>query len=416
MEDMKIVRIGGLLAALVLALAQAATAQEGVTAKVAQKRTAVSLVRSLALVSPAGGECWEKGAWVTVVWRSQGISGKAALELFKDRERIALVSRGIPVEDGTYRWILAGDEILPGTGYQVRLTTLEDRKSYVSPAFSVSEPYSAATVHRYSQITRPSSPQQPRRTEPVTLTITNPRYQTHWDLFEEVPIQWQSTGLSPEDEILVVLNKASTRGNIIIGKVRNSGEFVYRVPYPQVIFGHDLRLLLIPLGRLEAEAPSEPFSIDPPRVDLVPNSPSVSFHMPRRRPRKWWEVLGDVFTGGITWTVNEAAELRNLLANGATLVVTTQVVQKGGEILADVAVDCHIIADGFNVVYAFPRQTIAFLKPHAPQELTFRAATKPMGLKAGTYLLEVSIDPENRQHEDSRIRGNNRVRVELKVK
>jgi hypothetical protein len=39
-----------------------------------------------------------------------------------------------------------------------------------------------------------------------------------------------------------------------------------------------------------------------------------------------------------------------------------------------------------------------------------------MGLKAGTYLLEVFIDPENRQHEDSRIRGNNRVRVELRIK
>jgi hypothetical protein len=417
MESMKNFRSSGLFTALLLVYAQVpAVAQEKVPLKVAQKKPVAPLTRHLTLVSPAGGENWEKGTSVTVFWQSHGIPGQAALELFKDRERIALVSRDIPVEDGAYRWTLAGAGVVPGTGYQVRLTTLDDRQSYVSPFFSVSEPYSAATVRRYSQLVRPLSPRPLRRSEPVTLKITNPRYQTHWDLFENVPIQWESTGLSPDNEIIVVLHKVSTRGNIIIGKVKNSGEFIYQVPYPRVLFGHDLRLLLIPLSDLNAEARSDPFAIDQPRVDLIPNSPAVSFHMPRRRPRKWWEVLGDVFTGGIIWTVNEAAELRNLLVNGATLAVATQVVQKGSEILADVSVDCHILEDGFNVAYAFPRQTIPILKPDAPRSLAFRAATRPMGLKAGTYLLEVSIDPENRQHEDQRIRGNNRVRVELKIK
>jgi len=368
------------------------------------------------IVAPGPKTSWEKGGEAVVYWNSRGIGGRLALELFKDRDRIRVISRTIPVSAGSYRWKLSGREIVPGTGYQVRLTTLADRQSRTSEKFSITEPYSAATLQQYTPVRRTLTLKDAAPDEPVSLQVTSPRYREQWDLFEEIPIRWKSTGLTREDEIIIVLHRISTRGNMIIGKVKNTGEYMYPVPYPRIFFGHDLRILLRPLRDVDIEARSDPFAILKPGVDLICSSPSITYRLPQRRPRKWWEVAGDIFTGGITWSINEAVEVTNLLKTGTIMTVTLTVFQRGREILGDVVVGCDILAGDRLVEYAFAPQTIDFVRPDIPYLLVFEAPTRPMGLKAGTYQLAITLDPDRRQQEPAPLRANNRVSVEFTVK
>lgn len=326
--------------------------------KIKKKAQTFQQAKFFKIVSPAGGESWEVNKTATIYWNSAGTKGKLACELFKDRNKIRLLSRNISVNKRSYQWKVAGKDIIPGRGYQIRLTTLSDRKSYVSKPFSITDVYNKTTLKKYTAVQQTLKLRQPAFKEPVSLKVTSPYYQEHWNLFHEYPIRWKSTGLSPDDDIIVVLRKISKKNNLIIGKVKNTGEFIYQVPYPNIFYGYDIRALLTPLKDRSVEATSDPFAIIKPRVDLIQNSPSISYQMPKRRPKKWWEVLGDVFTGGITFFANEVFEVAKLAANGVTMKVELFVIQKGREILGDVEVECNILEGGYNVVYAFKKKVI----------------------------------------------------------
>ncbi len=370
------------------------------------------------IVSPAGSESWEVNKTATIYWNSAGIKGKLACELFKDRNKISLLSRNISVNKKSYQWKVAGKDITPGRGYQIRLTTLSDKKSYVSKPFSITEDFKPGNLKKYTLQLKiqKSVKTDPAPTTPIKLKVLSPKYQDKWHMLQEYTIRWESEGLSKDDDIGIALKQISKKNAKIIGISKNTGEFTFQVPYPRIFYGYDIRVILTPLKDRSVEVTSDPFAIIKPGVDLIPNSPSISYQMPQRRPKKWWEAIGDIFTGGITFFANEAVEVAKLAANGVTMKVELFVIQKGREILGDVEVECNILEGGYNVVYAFKKKVIPFLKPNQRYNLTFAAPTKPMGLSKGTYTLEVFIDPENRQQEMKQIRKNNRISVEFETK
>ncbi len=101
--------------------------------------------------------------------------------------------------------------------------------------------------------------------------------------------------------------------------------FRYQVPYPLIFMGFDIQVIITPLKDRSVEVLSEPFVILRPMVDLIANSPTVSYTVPQRRKRSWLEVLGDIFTGGVTWYANEVVELAKLKAEGTTMEVDVSV-------------------------------------------------------------------------------------------
>jgi len=389
---------------------------EKTTLRIEKKAEVLRLGKFFEIVSPAGGENWEINKTATIYWKFRGIGGNLALELFRNRDKVALISRNIPVNKGFYHWKVSGDDIIPGLGYQIRLTTLSDKKSYVSDTFGIMEEFGARTLKKYTLAPRTLKLKQVETANPISLKIISPQYQDQWNVLHEYAIRWESEGLTEDDDIGIALKPISGKMAKIIGIAKNTGEFTYLVPYPLIFMGFDIQVIITPLKDRSIEVLSDPFAIMRPMVDLIANNPAVSYKFPQRRKRKWWEVLGDVFTGGVTWYYNEVVELTKMKAEGTTMEVDVNVMNKGFLTRKEVAVDCSIQTLWGNVLYSFPRQNIPVVYPDQPSPVSFSARTKSMNLEADRYRLEIFIDPDKKAGEGEPFRENNRVTVEFEVK
>lgn len=384
--------------------------------QVKKKTQTLKQAKYFKIVSPAGGENWEMDKTTTIYWKSSGIDGKLALELFRNRNKIALISRNIPVNMGSYQWTVTGRDIIPGGGYQLRLTTLTDKKSYVSKTFSISEEYKPSILKKYTLARQTLELKQKTSKKPVSLKVLSPKYQDKWHLLDEYVIRWESEGLTRNDDIAIALKPISEKMAKIIGITKNTGEFTFKVPYPLIFIGFDIRVIITPLKDRSVEARSDPFVIMRSMVDLIANNLTISYTQPQKRKKKWWQILGDIFTGGITWYVNEVVELTRLKAEGTTMVVDVNVINKGLLTRKGVTVDCSIQTLWGNVLYSFANLIIPIVYPDLPAPVTFSARTKGMNLEEGKYILEILIDPYNKTGEKEPFRGNNKVTVEFEVK
>jgi hypothetical protein len=367
------------------------------------------------ILAPSMRDNWELGKAANLYWRSSGIGGQLALELFKDRNRVALLTRGISVNKGTFQWTVSGEDIVPGGGYQVRMTTLVDKKSYVSEAFSVLDDYEPSTIKKYTLALQTLELTQEDTAEPVSLTVLSPKYQDQWHVLQDHTIRWESEGLGPDDDIGIALKPVSKKMAKIIGIVKNTGEFTYHVPYPLIFTGFDIQVIITPLKDRSIEVLSDPFVIHKPMVDMIANSPTITYTLPQKPKKKWWQVLGDIFTGGVTWYVQEVVELSLLAAEGTTMQVDVNVMNKGYLTRKNVTVECSIQTLWGNVLYSFDRQHVPVVYPDVASAVSFSARTKGMDLEAGTYNLEILIDPDNRAGEQEAFRANNRVIAEFEV-
>lgn len=368
------------------------------------------------IISPAGGENWEMAKTVTIYWKSSGIGGELAMELFRNRNKIALISRNISVNKGFFQWKVSGKDVIPGGGYQVRLTTLTDGISYISKTFGISDEYEPLTLKKYTLARQTLELKQEVPTKPVSLRVLSPQYQDKWHLLQEYDIKWESEGLTKNDDIAIALKPISGKMAKIIGISKNTGEFTYHVPYPLIFIGFDIQVIITPLKNRSVEVLSDSFVIMRPMVDLIANNPTISYTQPQRRKKKWWQVIGDIFTGGITWYVNEVVEITKLNAEGTTMEVDVNVINKGLLTRKKVTVDCSIQTLWGNVLYSFDNQNIPAIYPDLPAPVRFSARTKGMNLEAGKYILEVLIDPDNKMGEQEPFRVNNKVTVEFEVK
>ena len=367
------------------------------------------------ILAPSARENWDLGTTATIYWRSSGIGGDLALELFRDRDRVALITRKAPVNKGAYQWTVSGEDIVPGGGYQVRMTTLVDKKSYVSEVFGILEDYAPSTLKKYTLVRPTLELQQEEPATSISMRVLSPKYQDQWNVLQEYTIKWDSEGLTSDDEIGIALKPISGKMAKIIGIVKNTGEFTYQVPYPLIFMGFDIRVIITPLKDRSVEVLSDPFVILKPMVDLIANNPTVAYKLPKKRKRSWLEVLGDIFTGGITWYANEVVEIAKLNAEGTTMEVDVNVMNKGFLTRQNVAVECSIQTTWGNVLHSFARQHIPVVYPDIPAPVSFSDRTKGMSLEAGTYILEILIDPDNRAGERDAFRGNNRVIAEFEV-
>ncbi len=381
-----------------------------------KKQQVFKQAKHFEILAPSKRANWELGAVATLYWKSSGIGGDLALELFRDRNKVGLIARKAPVNKGSYQWTVGGKDIVPGAGYQVRMTTLSDKKSYVSEAFGILEDYKTSTLKKYT-LARPTLElKKIGPTEPISLKVLSPKYQDQWKVLKDHTITWESEGLTRDDEIGIALKPISGKMPKIIGIVKNTGEFTYHVPYPLIFMGFDIQVIITPLKDRSVEVLSEPFVILRPMVDLMANSPTITYKQPRRPKKKWWQHIGDIFTGGITWYVEEAVSRVNMAAEGTIMEVSVNVMNKGFLTRQDIVVDCSIQTLWGNVLYSFDDQNVDVVYPDLPAPVTFSGRTKDMRLEAGTYNLEVFIDPRNRAGEEEPFRGNNRVIAEFKVK
>ncbi len=373
----------------------------------------------------------KKGLKQTAVFEyNKDSSGKFYIKLIGDKGQIQLKS---------VKAILADKAIVETTSQSVTSTTVVKKSSKLSgqdkrePIKFVGKINKSVSGKTFSNNQRPDDPSASKQAdkskklesqadfnkkvkiEPITLKIITPKYQNKWEIFKEYPIQWESTGLSKGDKIGIAIRQKSNNLSKIIAITQNSGEFKYKVPYPIILTGYDIQVILTPLKDRSVESYSDLFAIMKPEVDLISNTPQVTFEV-KKRKRKWWEKIGDVFTMGVTWYANEMVELSVLKSKGATLKISLGVIQKGSKSLKNVEVDCTITSLNGMVIHHFTKQNLSELMPDQIEKLVFSDRTKEMGLSKGSFNILVNIDPFNRHSEIQRLRENNQIKVQFEVK
>jgi len=159
------------------------------TLQIEKKAEVLRLGKYFEIVSPSSGENWEINKTATIYWKFRGVGGNLALELFRNRHKVALISRNIPVNKGFYHWKVSGDDIFPGLGYHVRLTTLSDKKSHISDTFSIMEEFGARTLKKYTLAPRTLKLKEVETAKPISLKILTPQYQDQWNVLYSFPRQ-----------------------------------------------------------------------------------------------------------------------------------------------------------------------------------------------------------------------------------
>jgi hypothetical protein len=125
---------------------------------------AVFSVVSLALTSPNGGERYQQGQSYDITWTSSGISGNLTVECYDGSSWISI---GTPLASaGLYQYNFSA--ITPSTNCKVRITDLTSSATDVSDlVFSL-----------------------------VSLAVTSPNGNEHWQVGKQQNITWTQSGLS----------------------------------------------------------------------------------------------------------------------------------------------------------------------------------------------------------------------------
>jgi hypothetical protein len=84
-----------------------------------------SIIGTIALTSPNGGETWSQGSKQDITWSSLGLSGDATLELWKGATKLGIIATVPDVTTHTYLWMAgrygAGKTAAKDTGYKIKI-------------------------------------------------------------------------------------------------------------------------------------------------------------------------------------------------------------------------------------------------------------------------------------------------------
>ncbi|MCK4890884.1 MAG: hypothetical protein KAS97_13195, partial [Candidatus Aminicenantes bacterium] len=368
--------------------------------------------RSFDVINPAGGDNLIMGTKVKILWQMTGMERKVFGELWKGNKRIKTIFDDVHGAKGRYIWKVSGNKIVPGGNYKIRLRTIDKRFSTESGRFSISQFLSKLKIMNYIKPVSGKDLTIIKFKEPIALKIIEPRINTQWEIFRNYPIRWESKGLRRDDKIGIALKKKTSKMAKIITITENTGSYNYAVPYPVSLFGDDVQVIITPLKDRSVEVLSSRFSINKPAVDLVCSSPEIDIVI-KKRKRKWWQRLGDIFSGGITFYASKVIDI--LWLDRAVLHINFKVFNNGSDNLRNVELACAIITRQGYPVYEFPAKVIPRMIKGRYYPIEFVLGLKNAGLKKNNYIIEIWLDPFKDQNELERLRKNNRVAVDFRV-
>ncbi|MBU2622191.1 MAG: GPI anchored serine-threonine rich family protein [Proteobacteria bacterium] len=372
------------------------------------------MVRSFDVISPFEGNNLTLGSETEILWQMTGMEKKLYCELWRGEERVMTLFEDIPGAKGKYSWKISGEKIMPGGNYRIRLKSMDNQFTAESGRFSISQLLSKFKIMKYIDPAGKNDLKIMKMKEPIALKVIEPGRNTQWEIFNQYPIKWESRGLNRDDKILISLKSKSSVLAKIIAITENTGMYNYIVPYPVSFFGDDIRVIVTPLKERSVEVLSPGFSINKPAVDLICSSPKIEIELKKKkRKTKWWERLGDIFTGGVTYYVRKNIEVRML--KEAVLHVNFSILNNGSDNLRNVESVCTIITHQGYPEYEFPVKLISRMIHGRTYPVEFVVPLKDTPLKEGNYLIEIWLDPFNDQNESDRLRKNNRIAVDFRV-
>jgi len=164
------------------------------------------------ILSPNGGEAWEKGQKVNINWNTGNLGGDVAIALYKAGAYVTVIS-GLTANDGHFEWSVP-PAIQNGDDYKIKI------RSYISNAiFDFSDSNFSVTG--------------------TTLKVLSPnggetlyRGGTH-------TITWAPA--NGGTDVAIALYKSGGYGCVISGKTANDGSFSWAIP-PSLPVGSDYKI------------------------------------------------------------------------------------------------------------------------------------------------------------------------------
>lgn len=201
----------------------------------------------LDLISPDGGEEWEKTSTKTIAWHYAGnLKGNVKLELLKNDKLNYVISSGVPVGtngSGTYLWKIPSN-LQSSNDYKIRIT------STTNPSITDTSNSTFSIIAGKIVVESPS-------TNAIFCKGTNQL------------IQWKSygnVGNYVKIELLKSGNLMSTISSMVMTDTK--GSFVWRIPL-DIKPGNDYSIKISSITNPEIYGLTENFSIEGPTIKLV---------------------------------------------------------------------------------------------------------------------------------------------------
>lgn len=239
----------------------------------------------ITITSPSSGESWEAGSTQTITWTSENNPGDLRIELYRLGVLVSTIIASTP-DDGSHPWTLPSD-LVPNTGYQIRITSLSTSYYGQSPPFTITSP-------------------------PPVISVLSPNGGEVWWVGSSQTITWTSAN-NPGDNVKIELYRDATLVSTIVSSTLNDGSHPWTVPV-SLISSDDHRIRIASTTTAASDFSDEFFEIRAP-----PTSTLVTVTSPNGN-EKWY--TGSTETVTWTSTLSPTTNVRIDLYMGSTYILT----------------------------------------------------------------------------------------------
>ncbi|MCP4146717.1 MAG: hypothetical protein GY757_03110, partial [bacterium] len=170
-----------------------------------------TIVPSITVTSPTGGEYWQLGSTQTITWSSKGLDGKKVdISLMRNSGGfVGYIAGAIPIGDGSYSWtpgeLPNGVVPVPDDSYYIVVETVNSQYFDSGNHFTITQ------------------------TQEPKITVTSPGGGANLIRGNTYQIKWSKSGTMP-DRVKIKLKRNGTAVQAITYDAPNNGIFTWTVP------------------------------------------------------------------------------------------------------------------------------------------------------------------------------------------
>ncbi|MBI9071027.1 MAG: T9SS type A sorting domain-containing protein [Melioribacteraceae bacterium] len=331
--------------------------------------------REIELITPNGGESWEKGSSHTISW-TDNFTENVKIELWKADSFLENIIESTE-SDGSYSWTL-NNSLSESSDFKVKVISVD-----------------SADVSDMSDADFTVAP-----APPLFITLTNPNGGENWEQSTTHNITWTD---NIDGNVKIELLKSSSYDSDITATTESDGSFAWTIPGDLTIAG-DYSVKITSIDSVEInDASNATFSViefnNPPVVSDIPNQTiNKGDSFATINLDDYVEDLNNVDTE-ITWTVSGNSNLTVTITNRVATVTSPNALWTGSETITFTAKDPQNAADTDQAVFTInsvvnpddPNVTIPDLIAVPGTEITVPVLSAPLAEVASVTMF-ISFD------------------------
>jgi len=167
-----------------------------------------AFTQSITMMSPNGGENWQKETTHNITWNSSGVSGNVIIKLLKGGTMLGSIAWNVP-NTGNYSWTIndiAGTPIQPGNDYTVLVRSFNDHsiQDESDADFTINSPSASCSIN-----------------------VITPTGGENWQKGTTHNVTWNSSGVT--GNIIIKLMKGGTMLGSIAYNIANTGSYSWTI-------------------------------------------------------------------------------------------------------------------------------------------------------------------------------------------